>query len=523
MEFKLFKDISKSDVGKKFSLRGKIETVKQTSGPTLMIFNDGTQNFTFKAFKAPGERAYPEADVGDFVEVKAQINERNGGIEGEIFALRKLDKKDLANFSKKIDDIRKSKAKPTNTTFTIKSKALEALKPRFIEVATIIKAAILDGRPILLRHNADTDGYSSAITIERAILAFMDEVSGGDQLLRYQNYRRAPSKAPFYEYEDAAKDVAYYLRDKIKNNAEKPPLIVITDNGSTDEDILSIKQMKMYECPIVVVDHHFPGEIKDGKVEVDKYIDAHINPYLEGFDSNVTAGMLGYELANFIYPKNKNQVFIPAMAGIIDHSECPELDQYLELAKKEGYTLEHMKIYGEIIDMQSFYIRFNESREFVDTLFEADLNAQKDFVKMLEPELKRRYEAVYEVAKHYSEKQDFGPFYLMLFNGEYGTYRGEYPAIGKSTNHIHAQFEKELDKPVITATFGSTFLTIRASDAVKEISIPDFAKNTAKKMTYANADGGGHERAGSIKFVEYARDDIVKAFKNYLKDLAKKN
>ena len=239
-----------------------------------------------------------------------------------------------------MEDVSRERVKVTRDNFTIKSDMLESQKERFKKVAEIIKLAIIENRPIFIRHNADCDGYSSAITIERAIIAFMDEVSGGDKLLQYQNYRRSPSKAPFYEYEDAVKDVTYFLRDKVKNGM-KEPLIVITDNGSTEEDILSIKQMKVYGCPIVVIDHHYPGEVSDeGKVEVDKYIDAHINPYLTGFDSNISAGMLGYELANFIYDNTKNSVFIPAMSAILDHTEGPERDQYLKAAKKEGFTEE---------------------------------------------------------------------------------------------------------------------------------------------------------------------------------------
>ena len=151
---------------------------------------------------------------------------------------------------------------------------------------------------MFLRHDADCDGYSSAICMERAILGFMDEVTG-DENLKYQNYKRAPSRAPFYEYEDAQKDMAYWLRDKVKN-AAKPPLVIITDNGSTEEDILGYKQVKLYDCPIVVLDHHYPGELdENGKVAVDHIVDGHINPYLEGFDSNVCSGMLGYEMARF--------------------------------------------------------------------------------------------------------------------------------------------------------------------------------------------------------------------------------
>lgn len=518
--FKSLKEISHSDIGKTYEMKGRVTTVKQTAGPTLMIIEDGTGTFTFKAFLKPGARAYPEIDVGDIVKVKAEISKRNEGIEGEVQDMEKMSEKDAKVFEENIDRINEEKVIPTNTNFTIKSDMLDSQKDRFIKIATIIRKAIVDNRPIILRHNADCDGYSSGITIERAILAYMDEMSGGDITLKYQNYKRAPSKAPFYEYEDAIKDLLNWLRDKVRNNA-KPPLVIVTDNGSTEEDILGMKQMLFYGADIVVVDHHYPGEIIDGKVEVDKYIKAHINPYLTGYNSNVSAGMLGYELANFIHKENNNSIFIPAMAAILDHTEGSEREQYIEQAINAGFTEEYLATLGEIIDMQSHYLKFLEAREFVDELY-GNMKVQQKIVETLGPELEKRYSAVEKVARHYTKQVDYGSFIAIEFDGEKGTYRGEYPAIGKSTNHIHKVFNEELEKPVITMTYGSTFMTVRCADEIENFSVPEFAKSIIEKMPYTNADGGGHEKAGSVKFVEYAREDVLELFRKYLKEVANK-
>ena len=518
----LFKDISKENVGEKFRMIGQIETIKQTSGPTLMVLNDGTAHFTFKAFVKPGVRAYPEVDIGDVVVVEAQINERHDDIEGEASMIRKANEEEREEFEKDLNKLNEARIEPECKEFSIKSEMLESQKERFLQVAKIIRQAIIDGRPILLRHNADCDGYSSALTIERGIISFMDKVTGDDKNAHFQNYKRAPSKAPFYEYEDSVKDISNWLKDNNRSGV-KPPLIVITDNGSTQEDILSIRQMKIYDSQIVVVDHHYPGEVKDGRVVVDDYIDAHINPYLTGYDSNVCAGMLGFELARFIDKDNANQNFIPAMAALLDHTEGKEREQYIERAVKEGFDEEYLKILGEIVDMQSHYFRFMESREFFDDLFGTNMKMQKKVVELLKPELDMRYKAVEKVAKHYRDVKDYGRFCLVSFDGERGTFRGDYPAIGKATNHIHRVFEEEFDKPVITMTYGTTFMTIRVADAINHFSVPEFVERVFSDMPYANANGGGHERAGSVRFVEYARDDILSLFDKYLNSVNKKN
>lgn len=523
MDFKQFKDISENDVRKSLNVRGKITTVKQTSGPTLMVINDGTSNFTLKAFVKPGVRAYPEVDVGSFVEVFAQINERQGSIEGEVKSMELMRDDRQAKFEEELNELQEARFRPKTDSFSIDSPVLEALKKRFVKVSTIIRRAIVEGRPILLRHDADCDGYSSAIQMERAILGFMREITNGDKQAEFLNYKRAPSKAPFYEYEDSIKDASNHLRDKNRAGV-LAPLIIITDNGSTEEDILGINQMRIYGAQVVVIDHHYPGEKdENGKVPVDYYLEGHINPYLEGFDSNVCSGMLGHEMARFIYEKIENPKMIPAMAGILDHVDGDEKEKYIELALKEGYSMEFMENLGEIIYLQSHYLRFMEAREFVDDLFGANKLVQEDIVKRLTPEIKRRYERARVIGRHYAKKNDFEAFYLMEFDGEKGTARGEFPAVGKTTNIIHKVFEEEQDKPIITMTYGSTFMTIRVSDEIKGFSVPDFCNILTQKVPHTAADGGGHEHAGSVKFVEYGREEVIAEFKEYLKTIADKN
>ena len=61
----------------------------------------------------------------------------------------------------------------------------------------------------------------------------------------------------------------------MERHGQKLPLLVLLDNGSTEEDILAIMQVKIYGIEVVVIDHHFPGEVTDGRVAVDEYVDTH--------------------------------------------------------------------------------------------------------------------------------------------------------------------------------------------------------------------------------------------------------
>ena len=114
------------------------------------------------------------------------------------------------------------------------------------------------------------------------------------------------------------------------------PLIVLLDNGSTEEDIVALMQAKIYDVEVVVIDHHSPGDLitkeeKDGEivggtVAVDEYVDTHVNPYLVGGDSQLTAGALATEVAHIINPEIKDLIkHLPAIAAWGDHAECGEV------------------------------------------------------------------------------------------------------------------------------------------------------------------------------------------------------
>ena len=54
------------------------------------------------------------------------------------------------------------------------------------------------------------------------------------------------------------------------------PLVILTDNGSTEEDEASYKIASVYDIPFVVIDHHHPD------ATIDKYLVGHVNPYHVG-------------------------------------------------------------------------------------------------------------------------------------------------------------------------------------------------------------------------------------------------
>ena len=96
---------------------------------------------------------------------------------------------------------------------------------------------------------------------------------------------------------------------------------------------------------MVVIDHHYPGEVIDGKVEVDEYVSAHVNPYLVGGDSNLTAGALATEVARMINKDITNNIkHLPGIAMVGDHAKGEEVEEYIKIATED--LTEHSAKYG---------------------------------------------------------------------------------------------------------------------------------------------------------------------------------
>ena len=104
------------------------------------------------------------------------------------------------------------------------------------------------------------------------------------------------------------------------------PLVIIADNGSSQQDLLGIQQGKVHGMEFIVIDHHvFEEDV------ISKEVLVHINPFLVKEDgSKFSAGMLCAEISRFINPEIKNMEQIAAMAGLADRIDNSKvIDDYL--------------------------------------------------------------------------------------------------------------------------------------------------------------------------------------------------
>ena len=448
--------------------------------------------------------------------------------------LKKWKKEDIL---KLIDDALNEKAKPEDVDFLVKSVILNKLKPKMREAAHKIRRAILDGRTVLLRHHNDADGICAGVAMEKAVVPLIEEINPSNDA-QYYYFKRSPSKAPFYELEDVVKDLSFALEDQ-ERHGQKLPLIVLLDNGSTEEDIVALMQAKIYDIEVVVIDHHSPGDLltvdeRDGEivgstVAVDEYVDTHVNPYLVGGDSQLTAGALATEVAHIVNPKVKELIkHLPAIAALGDRAECGEVYQYLELAYEKNFTQEHLAKIAECIDFESYFLRFMNGRGIMDTILAVD-NFDKHY-KMIDA-LYREYEKRIDtqlkaVLPNIETTQFENGIYFNMIDVEKFAHKFTFPAPGKTCGFVHDRMIKEIgeDKPIVTLGHGPDFGVFRATDAVNEefgFNVNDIVSNLAVNIPSAGVDGGGHECAGSVKYIEGLGEEILSEIVNEVKSLSK--
>ncbi|HJJ36807.1 MAG TPA: phosphoesterase, partial [Methanocorpusculum sp.] len=292
-------DLAKK-IGRSITIEAEVVQIKQTSGPTIFTVCDETSTEDAAAFTEAGVRSYPEVVLGDIVRIFGESNKRNNQVQIEVSGMIVLHDAEADAVRSRITAALDERAEPPQIKPLIKSDVLDALWPEMRKLAKIIRRAVLTQQPIILRHHADADGICAAVSVETAILEYI-RANGGDPDMDNFLFRRNPSKAPFYEIEDVTRDLDMLLKDNARFG-QKFPLILLMDNGSTEEDMPSYKMTYVYGIDVVVADHHHPDET------IDKYLRAHVNPYHVGGDFGVTAGMLGTEIARLISPNVENKI-----------------------------------------------------------------------------------------------------------------------------------------------------------------------------------------------------------------------
>lgn len=448
----------KNNIGEIKTLEAKVVSIKNISGKTFLELSDNTGKI--KSFSIKSLQVLP----GQTINFSAKVLNNNGNIELEIISV----------------------VKPLK--FMIESENLEKLENEFKQVAKEIKDAIKNKRQIIIRHHDDTDGYTAGYVIEKAILSILNTDKP------HLFYSRKSCRTPFYDYIDALVDLNYYL--SAKKYGEQPPLIILTDLGSNNQSINSIKRLKSYGMRFVIIDHHTYDE------ENKNAVDVFLNTHEKGLGSDICAGALASELAHYINPRGDFTIY-PAIAGTADKSVGSDYQKYVKLS---GMDKEYLNMWAMVIDHESFYLRFPERTEFLEDLF----LLKKEQIEEIYLDIQKESKEIKKSIEKYVQIKQGNGFKFLLIDKTKISDRGY--ASSKLTAITHGLVEG----PRITFVVShDSMISFRADDV--EFSGIDLLQKLKEKFPYALISGGGHDFAGAIKYVEAANSEIMEYIFQYLK------
>ncbi len=501
-------------VGESVTLEGVVVQIKQTGGPTVFQVRDATGIAPCTAFEEAGVRAYEDVQLDDVVRVDGYVETREGAVQVEIDDLQVLDGDDAESVRAEQADDLDALAEPHDPDPLVEWAAFEKLRDDLRAVAQRLRREILEGRPIRMRHHADGDGICASVPMQVALERFIADTYEDPDAAQHL-LKRLPSKAPYYEMEDVTRDLNFALEDR-ERHGQRLPLLLMLDNGSTEEDTPAYRNLAHYDVPIVVVDHHHPDPDAVGDL-----LDEHVNPYLHDEDYRITTGMMCVELARMIDPSITDDLrHVPAVAGLSDRSEADAMDDYLELAREEGYDEAELRDVGEALDYATFWLKYDDGGQLVTDALNVDCDDEerhRELVSFLATRAERDVERQLDAAMPHVEHERLdNDAHLYRIDVENHAHRFTYPAPGKTTGKIHDSKVAETGDPVITIGYGPDFAVLR-SDGVR-LDIPTMVEELKAEVDGGGVSGGGHLVVGSIKFVRGMRETVIDALVEKMAD-----
>jgi RecJ-like exonuclease len=503
--------ISRKMENKFVLIQGKVSQIRKTSGPISYNFIDESGSISGAAFIKPTEEnPYIDINIGDIVEVYGVVNTHRDVLQIEISDMIGAGDEEKKIILGKIEKALEKKSQPEEIPFLIKSPILEKMKEDMYKLAKMIRRAVFDGTPVLLRHHADTDGITCAVAIEHAVIPLILEEQ--PEAVDYR-IKRSPSKSPFWDFIDVTKDVDFALQDAIKFG-DKLPLVILLDLGSSSESLASIKKAQLFDLKVAVLDHHFPEKI------VKQTVSLHVNPYFYDGDYNLCSGMLGVELARIINPSVSDKIdHLAAVAGTADRVDESALKQYRKIAKKKGLDNDLLKKMALALDYEQYFLRFADGKNIVDDILGFDNLGSESHIKLVDflyNEAQQAIDEQVEICKAHLNTEEISEVVILgQIDVEKFARRFEFPAPGKTTGAIHDGLcDENPDKGVITLGLGPDFVVLRSRNVI--INFPKIIKGLKKKIPSAGIDGGGHEVVGSLKFVEGMRSEVLTELKQAL-------
>ena len=477
-------------IGELVRIEGELTAVRQTGGPTVFTIQDESGTVDCAAFVEAGVRAYPDADVGDVVRLEGQVERHRDELQVETESLSVLADADRKLVSERLEDAITARSRPEDVQLLAEHEPVEAVLDSIREAATAIRRAVLQHRPIVIRHTATVDGYVAGAGIEHAVLSLV-EAEHAEHDAVYHYVERRPLTEAYYDMDSATNDVTSLLADRSRHGA-KQPLLLLVGAGSDAESAAALEFLSLYDAGRIVVDVDPVDETASD------YVDALVNPQSVGSWTDVTTTALAANVAAHVSTDVRDDlVHLPAISYWTD---APAV--YTTLAREAGFDDETVRERRESIALEAYYQRYDEKRELVsDLLF--DGQEAGDLASHVSEQFRTKLESAVETAHSNVERRSVDGVAIAILDTDAAVQRFDFPPKSLLLDALHEETAVEGAQHV-TVGLALDSLDVRGPST---LDVRDLASTVRERVP----DAGISVTGGRLRFLVGKRFDVLEA------------
>ena len=470
-------------------IEGEVVGARQTGGPTIFELRDETAVVDCAAFVEAGVRAYPEVEEGDIVRLNGEVELRRGELQVETEELTALSSGAAEAVERRLADALSEKAHPESAEPLAAHPAVDAVTDQLADAAESIRSAVLESRPIVVRHAATADGYVAGAAIERAVLPLIREEHARADA-EYHFFTRRPLDDPVYGMDAATSDVTQMLRDSDRHG-EKLPLVVLVGIGGTTDSLDGLGLLGVYGASRVVVDAE---SVDTGVVDETSVL---VSPSLTGVDRvDLSTGALGANLAAVVNTDVRADLaHLPAVSY---WTEPPAA--YAELASEAGFDADRTRELRDAVALESYYQSYRDKRELItDLLFEDD----GGLAGHVSEQYRQKLDTEVGTAAANLDVREVDGVTVGVLDADSYSHQYDFPPTALLADALHRQGTDR----AVTIAYGTDELFVRVPEAV-DVRAAAAAADDAVPEGAVTAVG---IRQNRIEFLAGAREAVVDA------------
>ncbi len=479
-------DALDDQVGSVVRLEGEITGVRQTSGPTVFELRDEAGTVECAAFEQAGVRAYPAVDIEDVVALEGEVERHYGDLQIETETLEILDGDERETVADRLSSALEDEARPEDVEPIAGHDAVTAVEEDLLEAATTIRRAVMEARPVVVRHSATADGYVAGAALERAVLPLIREKHTRDDA-EYHYFERRPLEGSVYDMDAATDDVTSMLEARDRHG-EQLPLVVLVDAGSTVESGDGYDLLGIYGAESVVIDDN------RGDAEIGEKVAVAVNPTLSGAEGATSTALAANVAAHVNAEVRADLRHLPAVSY---WEAVPE--GYLEAATEAGYDETALSERREAVSLEAYYQSYKDKRELItDLLF----GEESDLAAHVSEQFRDKLEAELETARENLELEEVDGVTVAVLDTEAFTHRFDFPSTELLLDALHRR--ERGDDPFVTLGVDEDELRVRGTQPV---DVRDLGDAIAEAVPGAGVGVvGGHD--GVVEFLPGERDAV---------------